>query len=217
MLPAASRATALSVCGPFVAVAVFHATLYGELVSSAARLAPSSLNCTPLTPTLSAALAVTLIEPWTVAPLAGAVIETVGLVRSLLTVTLMVVAVVVLPAASRATALSVCGAVGRGRSCSRRRCRGSWCPRRRGPGPSSLNCTPLTPTLSAALAVTLIVACTGAPSAGAVSDTVGAIASGLATVTLTVVAVLVLPAASRATAVSACAPFVAVEVFQGTE
>ncbi len=82
--------------------------------------------------------------------------------------------------------------------------------------PSSLNWTPLTPTLSAALAVTLIDAGTVAPSAGAVSETVGAIASGLATVTLTVVAVLVLPVASRATAVSACAPFAAVVVSQGT-
>src|SRR5438034_11286924 len=49
-LPAASRATALSVCVPFAIVVVFHVTLYGAPVSSAPRLAPSSLNCTPATP-----------------------------------------------------------------------------------------------------------------------------------------------------------------------
>ena len=82
--------------------------------------------------------------------------------------------------------------------------------------PSSLNCTPLTPTLSDASAVTSIVAWTDAPFAGAVSATAGAVVS-LATVTLTIVAVLVLPAASRATALSVWAPFVAVAVFQVTE
>ncbi len=51
-------------------------------MSSPPRLAPSSLNCTPLTPTASAAFAVTLTDAWTVAPSAGAVIETVGAVES---------------------------------------------------------------------------------------------------------------------------------------
>ena len=50
-------------------------------MSSAPRFAPSSLNCTPATPTLSAALAVTMtLPPVTVAPLAGAVIDTAGTV-----------------------------------------------------------------------------------------------------------------------------------------
>ena len=55
------------------------------------------------------------------------------------------------------------------------------------------------------------------PAAGAVNDTDGATVSGggaLFTVTLTVVAVRVLPARSRAIAVSVCAPFVALVVFQ---
>ena len=54
------------------------------MVSSAPRLVvPSSLNCTPATPTLSEAEAVTVnAVPETVAPLVGAVIETVGGVAS---------------------------------------------------------------------------------------------------------------------------------------
>ena len=47
-----------------------------------------------------------------------------------------------------------------------------------------MNCTPLTPTASAAFAVTFSVPDTVASLAGAVSDTVGAVVS--ATVTLTV-------------------------------
>ena len=39
---------------------------------------PSTLNCTPTTPTLSDALAETVMLPVTVAPAAGAVIATVG-------------------------------------------------------------------------------------------------------------------------------------------
>ena len=48
-------------------------------MSSVERLAPSSRNWTPDTPTLSEAVAVTVVDvPATVAPLTGAVIETVG-------------------------------------------------------------------------------------------------------------------------------------------
>ena len=57
---------------------MFQATEYGAVVSSAPRSAPSSRNCTPTTPTLSDALAVTFTEPDTVAPAAGAVSATVG-------------------------------------------------------------------------------------------------------------------------------------------
>ena len=42
------------------------------------RLAPSSLNWTPTTPTLSVAVAATVIGPATVAAAAGAVMETAG-------------------------------------------------------------------------------------------------------------------------------------------
>ena len=51
-------------------------------MSSAPRFVPSTLNCTPFTPTLSLAAAVTLTVPDTVAPAAGAVTETVGAVPS---------------------------------------------------------------------------------------------------------------------------------------
>ena len=51
-------------------------------MSSAPRLAPSSLNCTPLTPVSSEALAVTFALPLTVAPSAGALTDTAGLVVS---------------------------------------------------------------------------------------------------------------------------------------
>ena len=68
--------------------------------------------------------------------------------------------------------------------------------------PSRKNWTPTTPTLSLALASTATVPPTVASLAGAVSDTVGGVVSVLDTVTLTAVAVVWLPAASRATAVS---------------
>src|SRR6267378_4924082 len=108
VLPAASRATAVSVCAPLLAVVVSQGTAYGAVVSSRPRLAPSRRNWTPATPTLSDALAVTVVVPLTVAPVAGAVMLTVGGVVSFETVTVTAAAVAVLPAASRATAVSVC-------------------------------------------------------------------------------------------------------------
>jgi hypothetical protein len=62
-----------------VAVVVFQETLYGEVVSSAPRFTPSSLNCTPAIepPVLFEAEAVTVTVPETV-PAAGALIETIG-------------------------------------------------------------------------------------------------------------------------------------------
>src|SRR5947207_900765 len=98
--------------------------VYGAVRSSAPRFAPSSLNWTPTTPTLSLAFADTVTVPVTDAPAAGAVIATVGGVRSsvvnvqspeiaggvasLLTVTVTAADVVALPDVSRATAVSVC-------------------------------------------------------------------------------------------------------------
>jgi len=55
---------------------------YGEEVSSAPKFVPSSLNCTPTTPMLSEAVAVTEIVPDWVEELVGAVMETVGNVVS---------------------------------------------------------------------------------------------------------------------------------------
>lgn len=79
-------------------------------MSAGPRAIPSRRNCTLATATLSVALADTVtLDPLTVEPLAGAVILTVGGVVSaggtLSTVTFTTVDVVVLPAASRATAV----------------------------------------------------------------------------------------------------------------
>src|SRR2546426_4939427 len=57
---------------------VFQEREYGAVVTSAPRFAPSSLNCTPTTPTLSVAVAETVIVPEMVAPADGAVSATVG-------------------------------------------------------------------------------------------------------------------------------------------
>jgi hypothetical protein len=76
--PAASRAMAVRVWEPLLAVVVFHETLYGVAVSSEPRFAPSRRNWTPTTPTLSVAVAETVTVPDTVASLVGAVIVTVG-------------------------------------------------------------------------------------------------------------------------------------------
>src|SRR5207302_6910625 len=81
-LLAASRGTPVSVCIPSQAFAVPHLTVQGAAMTSAPSGAPSSWNCTPTTPTLSVALAVTVARPDTVAPGAGAVIDTVGGVTS---------------------------------------------------------------------------------------------------------------------------------------
>src|SRR3989338_451168 len=103
VFPAASRATALRVWVPLVAVVEFHAREYGDVVSSAPTLAPSTLNCTPATPLTcpepvegSDALADRVTVPETVAPSAGAVRETVGLVVSVPLVTSTLASQVVL-------------------------------------------------------------------------------------------------------------------------
>src|SRR5205807_1175741 len=88
VLPAPSRATAVNEWLPLEAVKVFQETVYGADVASLPRFAVSSLNWTPRTATLSDAVADTFVVPATVAPLVGAVTETVGGVEStLLTVT----------------------------------------------------------------------------------------------------------------------------------
>ena len=135
-------------------------------MSSAPSAAPSNKNCTPTTPTLSVALALTVTVALTVAPFAGAVIATVGGVVSVFdTVTTTAADVAVFPAASRARAVNVCepllvvvvfhatayGAVVSSAPSA---------------PPSSRNCTPATPTLSEALAVTVTVRLTVAPDLG---------------------------------------------------
>src|SRR5437879_5282519 len=86
-LPAASRAIAAMVCEPLLAPVVFQGTEYGAAVISAPALTPSNWNCTPTTPTLSEALALTVIVPETVAPEAGEVMLTDGAVASKHTLT----------------------------------------------------------------------------------------------------------------------------------
>src|SRR6266850_600592 len=81
-LPAASLATAVKVCAPGGAAAAFQLIENGAVRSSAPSGAPSSLNCTADTPTLSEAAALTAIVPDTT-PAGGAVIATVGAVVSL--------------------------------------------------------------------------------------------------------------------------------------
>jgi len=83
VLPAASRATAVSVWAPGAAVAVSQDTVYGDEVASGPRSAPSSRNWTPATATSSLALAVTTTAPETVAPVDGEVIDTTGGVESI--------------------------------------------------------------------------------------------------------------------------------------
>ncbi len=82
VLPARSRACALRVCTPFVAVRVFQEAVYGAVVSSTPVATPSTKNCTPSTATLSLAEAVTFTVSATVAFATGAVILTVGSVVS---------------------------------------------------------------------------------------------------------------------------------------
>ena len=65
--------------------------------------------------------------------------------------------------------------------------------------------------MSVAFALTVVVPATLAPLPGAVMATAG---GALSTVTATAVLVVVLPAASRATAVRLWAPLVAAAVFQ---
>jgi hypothetical protein len=170
---------------------------YGALVSSAPMLAPSTRNCTPASPRSSAAVAVTCTSPVTVAPSAGAVIETVG-GTPLSTLTATCADVVAFPAASRATAVSwwVPLAAVRVFQATKYGAEVSAAPRS---APSSRNWTLATPRSSVALAVTSTVAPTVAPAAGAEIDTVGAVTSPVTVPLASFEAGPALPAASTAT------------------
>src|SRR5439155_9130477 len=160
---------------------------------------PSSRNWTPTTPTLSEAPAATVTGPLTVAPAAGAVTVTAGGVVSFDTVTVAAAEVVLFPATSRATAVSLWLPLPTA-VLSQVTENGEVVSSAPSGVPSNWNCTPTTPTLSEAEAATDTDPDTVAPSAGAVSDTAGGVVSAFATVTLTLAAVAVFPAASRATA-----------------
>ena len=106
MLPAASRAIALSVWEPLSSPRVSQTTEYGLAVSSAPRFWLSTRNWTPATPWLSLAFAVTVTSPLSVAPPAGDVTETVGAVVSAVTAALASFdEAPMLPAASSAVTL----------------------------------------------------------------------------------------------------------------
>ena len=66
LLPAASRATAVSVWVPLVAVVVVHDDRVRRRRVLRAEVGAVQLNCTPTTPTLSVAVAVTVTVPDTV-------------------------------------------------------------------------------------------------------------------------------------------------------
>src|SRR5438445_6612741 len=83
--------------------------------------------------------------------------------------------------------------------------------------PSTRNCTPATPTLSEAEALTVTDPDTVAPDAGAVMLTAGGVVSAFDTVTLTGNEVVRLPAASPAGAVRVCEPFPTVAVTQAAD
>src|SRR5438552_1698460 len=76
--PAASLATALRVCEPFAVDLVSQIRMYGVVVISVPRSAPSSLNWTAATLRSSEASAVTRITPDTVALFVGEVMATTG-------------------------------------------------------------------------------------------------------------------------------------------
>ena len=78
LLPAASIASAVSVCWPGAAIRVSHDIWNGGDVMGAPRVAPSSLNWTLVTATLSDAVAASGTIPVTVALAAGSVILTCG-------------------------------------------------------------------------------------------------------------------------------------------
>ena len=86
-LPDASRATAVSACGPSGVFVVSQVTEYGDVVSGSPSGCPSSWNWTLATALLSLAVALTGTVPLTEASFAGALSATVGAVVSPATVT----------------------------------------------------------------------------------------------------------------------------------
>src|SRR5438309_11088657 len=157
---------------------------------------------------LSAALALMVTVPLRAAPAEGAVMAAVGAVLS--TVTLTAAEVVVLPAASRATAVRVC-APSATLVVSQETVYGAAVSSRPIGAPSTKKRTPSTPTLSAALALMVTAPLTNAPDDGDVMATVGGVLS-LNTVTVTASEVYSMPIRSRATAVKVCEALVVVLV-----
>ena len=186
VLPAASRATAVSVWLPLVAVVVFQRRRRARRVLGAqVRAVQLELHAGDADVVRGGGRH-RHRRPETVAPSAGAVIETVGgdAVR-IVTVTVTLVEVVVLPAASRATAVSVwlplvAVVVFQDDRVRRRRVFGAEV------GAVQLELHADDPDVVGGVrGHRHRRAADGAPSAGAVIDTVGAVVSALLTVTVT--------------------------------
>ena len=82
VLPAASRATALSVYAPSATAVVSQASEKGGVVTSAPSAVPLILYCTPATPMLSVAFTVRTMVPCAWVPAAGDVSVATGAVSS---------------------------------------------------------------------------------------------------------------------------------------
>src|SRR5712691_3218386 len=173
--PAASRAIADTVWVPLETLAVFHTSSYGAAPTSGPIGAPSIVNRTPVTPMSSVAAASTATVPARIAPGTGVVNATVGGSASLATVTLMTLELS-LPAASWATAVNTwlpLETVLVVQDCWN----GSAAISAANGLPSSRNLTPVTARLSNAEAETSTLPNTEPPFDGAVSVTVGGVAS----------------------------------------
>ena len=78
VLPAASRASALTIYVPGTSVVVSHVRSQGALVTSFSRFVPFKRNCTPTTSTLSVAVACNVMVPDTSWPSVGLIIVITG-------------------------------------------------------------------------------------------------------------------------------------------
>ena len=83
VLPARSIARAATECRPPATVDESQPNVYGEPVGSEPTRVPSTRKSTCLTPRLSLAFAAKVVVPLMIAPVAGAVRETVGSVWSI--------------------------------------------------------------------------------------------------------------------------------------
>ena len=131
----------------------------------------------------------------------------------LLTVMLTAADVVLFPAESRATAVSVCRPSGT-IAVFQATANGGVLTSVPKLAPSMRNWTPATPMLSEAYAEIVIAPETVAPGPGVVTVTTGGVVSAFATVSVTGALDPTLPAASEAFAASTCDPLAAVVVFQ---
>jgi hypothetical protein len=106
VFPDVSVATAEILCVPLATDEEFHESEYGDAVTAEPVFVPSTVNRTLATATLSDAFAESVTVPDTVAPLAGAVIDTVGGVLSVVFVVpnVAVPLVAVVPEAVEVTA-----------------------------------------------------------------------------------------------------------------